>query len=335
MDHPQPDLPPTATYDEHGTIRHVPLKPHEMTAAVTPIDKLFTLAHLGLLRLEPDDWRLDITGLVKQPLRLRLPDLARFTPARVEAVHQCAGNPLAPTVATRRVACVVWEGVWLRDVLADAGICPEAAYIWSDGADVGVFEGDAVSFFRKDLPLARLNEDVLLATRINGERLPPRHGGPVRLVVPGFYGTNSVKWLWRLTLADRRADGLFTTKYYNDALPSGGQCPVWALAPESVLVSPAPGDCMSGTVELRGWAWGNAGITQVEVSGNGGAIWDAATVAPRRSRAWQAWRCTWTPAVSGPATLMCRATDAEGRTQPMRDARNAMHQVEVMILPSC
>jgi DMSO/TMAO reductase YedYZ molybdopterin-dependent catalytic subunit len=330
MEHPQPELPPAA-YAAHGTIRHVPLAPHEMAAAVTPTDKLFILAHLGLLRLVPEDWRLDVGGLVQRPLRLRLPDLARFAPARVEAVHQCAGNPLAPTVATRRVGCVVWEGVWLRDVLAEAGVRAEAAYIWSDGADSGTFEGEAVPFFRKDLPLARLGEDVLLATRVNGEALPDQYGGPVRLVVPGFYGTNSVKWLWCLTLADRRADGLFTTRYYNDALPGGDRRPVWALAPESVIVSPAPGDRVGSPVELRGWAWSDAAVTRVEVSGDGGASWEAAVVAPRRARAWQAWHCLWQPPVAGSAVLMCRATDAEGHTQPMHDARNAVYRIEVSV----
>jgi sulfane dehydrogenase subunit SoxC len=329
MNHPQSKQPPVA-YDTHGTIRHVPLAPHHMTAAVTPTDRLFMLAHLGLLRLAPEDWRLDVTGLVDRPLRLRLPDLGHFSPARVEAVHQCAGNPLAPTVPTRRVACVVWEGVWLRDVLAEAGVRPGAAYVWSDGADSGSFEGDTVPFFRKDLPLARLGDDVLLATRVNGDVLPDRHGGPVRLVVPGFYGTNSVKWLWRLTLADRRADGLFTTRYYNDALSGGGRRPVWALAPECVIVSPAPGERVGGPIELRGWAWSDAAITQVEVSVDDGANWAAATVASRRDRAWQAWRFLWRPSVAGPAVLLCRAADAAGLTQPLEEARNAVHRVEVV-----
>lgn len=336
MDHPQPELPPPAAFDAHGTIRHVPLAPNEMTAAVTPTDKLFTLAHMGLLRLASQDWRLDVAGLVERPLRLRLPELARFALARVEAVHQCAGNPLAPTVATRRVGCVVWEGVRLRDVLAEAGVKPEATHMWSDGADGGSFEGEAVPFFRKDLPLARLGEDVLLVTRVNGEALPDRHGGPVRLVVPGFYGTNSVKWLWRLTLADRRADGLFTTQYYNDALPGGGRRPVWALAPESVIVSPAPGDHVGGgLVELRGWAWGDTAIARVEVSDNGGASWAAAVLAPRRDRAWQVWRFVWRPMIAGPAVLLCRAIDADGRTQPLGEARNAVHRVEVTAVLAC
>jgi sulfane dehydrogenase subunit SoxC len=325
----EPIEPPPVSYVARGTIRHVPLKPHEMAGSITPTDKLFMLAHLGVARLAPQDWRLDVTGLVERPLRLQLSDLVRFAPARVEAVHQCAGNPLMPAVATRRVACVVWEGVRLRDVLAEAGIRPEATYVWSDGADQGTFEGESVPFFRKDLPLVRVDEDVLLATRVNGERLPDQHGGPVRLVVPGFYGTNSVKWLWRLTLADQRAGGPFTTKYYNDTLPDGGARPVWALAPESIIVSPAPGERMSVPAELRGWAWGDAEITEVEVSLDGGANWVVADVAPRRQRSWQAWRCSWKRPASGNVVLMCRATDAMGRTQPLEGARNAMHHVEV------
>jgi DMSO/TMAO reductase YedYZ molybdopterin-dependent catalytic subunit len=107
FNHQNPDLPPCVVYYAHGVFRERPLAPpHELSAGITPTDKLFMLAHLGLLRLTPDKWRLDVTGLVEQPLRLRRPDLARFAPARVEAVHQCAGNPLTPAVATRRVPCV-------------------------------------------------------------------------------------------------------------------------------------------------------------------------------------------------------------------------------------
>ncbi len=170
-----PDRPPAVVYDSHETIRHMPLMPHEMTAAVKSTDKLFTLAHLGLVRLTAENWRLDVTGLVERPLRLRLPDLRRFRRAWVEAGHQCAGSPLAPTVATRRIAYVVWEGVWLRDVLAEAGIRQEATYVWSGGADAGRFEGEAVPFFRKDLPLTRLDDNVLLATAVNGDKLPDCH----------------------------------------------------------------------------------------------------------------------------------------------------------------
>lgn len=325
-----PDSPPLVPLDPPGLIRRVPLAPHQMGAAVTPTDHLFILAHLGIARPYAPDWSLRVEGMVQRPLLLLPEDFAQLPRARLEAVHQCAGNPLQPQVATRRVACVVWEGVWLRDVLAAAGVEGRAAFVWSDGADQGWFQGEQVPFFRKDLPIARAAEDVLLATRLNGAPLPDEHGGPLRLVVPGFYGTNSVKWLWRITLADQRADGLFTTRYYNDRLPDGSLRPVWALAPEAVFTSPAPGDVMGGPGDLRGWAWGDAPVDRVEVSDDEGGTWRHARVAPRRGREWQAWSASWRPARPGLHRLLCRATDAGGATQPMQDARNAVHAVEVV-----
>jgi DMSO/TMAO reductase YedYZ molybdopterin-dependent catalytic subunit len=274
---------PPVTYQAHGLVRDIPLRPHEMTAAITPSRSLFMLAHLGIARIDAHEWRLEVGGLVKQPLRLVLGDIARFLPARVEAVHQCAGSPLEPSIATRRVACVVWQGVWLRDVLADAGVEAGATHMWADGADAGVFAGDEVPYFRKDLPLGRVDADVLLATKLNGEPLPSRHGGPVRLVVPGFYGTNSVKWLWRLTLADKRADGVFTTRFYNDALPDGTTRPVYDLAPESIVVSPAPGEVVGPELDLFGWAWADGPVTHVQVSDDAGSHWENADLGPRPS----------------------------------------------------
>ena len=277
--------PPSVTLDPPGLTRHVPLLPHQMAAPVTPTDQLFMLAHLGVARTFAAAWTLRVEGLVAHPLDLSLAALAELPRARVEAVHQCAGNPMAPTLPTRRVACVVWEGVWLRDVLALAGPRPEARFAWADGADGGSFDGEAVPFYRKDLPLSRVPEEVLLAMSLNGAPLPDEHGGPLRLVVPGFYGTNSVKWLWRLTLADARAQGLFTTRFYNDRTEDGAVRPVWALAPEAIFTTPAPADAVSGPLALRGWAWSDAPVARVEVSDDEGATWQAAELAPRRGRA--------------------------------------------------
>ena len=323
------DLPPAIPLDPPGLTRRAPLLPHQMGQAVTPTEHLFMLAHLGVARPLGMAWDVSLGGLVRRPLRLTLADLAQRPAARLEAVHQCAGNPMQPSVATRRVANVVWEGVWLRDLLAEAQPLPGAGFLWADGADAGSFDGEAVPFYRKDLPLARVPQDVLLATRLNGAPLPDEHGGPLRLVVPGFYGTNSVKWLWRLQLADRRAEGLFTTRFYNDTLPDGSRRPVWGLAPEAVFTTPAPGDHVSGQVELQGWAWGDAPVVRVEISDDGGTRWWAAEVAPRQGRSWQAWSAQWTPDGRGPRRLLCRATDASGATQPLQGARNEAHVVEV------
>ncbi|MGH7083985.1 MAG: molybdopterin-dependent oxidoreductase [Acetobacteraceae bacterium] len=334
---PPPDRPRFAVI-EPGTVRRIPLAPHEMTARITPAEQIFTLAHFGLGQIRPVDWCLRLEGMVERPLRLDLDDLRHFPHATIEAVHQCAGNPLQPAVPTHRVAAVVWGGVRLADVLGAARPAAGGKFVWSDGADAGEFGGVSAEFFRKDLPLGRVAEDVLLATEVNGEPLPDPHGGPVRLVVPGFYGTNSVKWLWRMTLTDRRADGLFTTRFYSDTLADGSRSPVWALDPGSIIVTPAPGARVSGPTEITGWAWADHPVESVAVSGAPGDCepghgeplrWQEALLEPRRARTWQRWRYLWRPRGRGPATLCCRARDTAGATQPESGSRNAWHAVEV------
>lgn len=229
-------------------VRRIKLRPHEMTDPVTAAKDVFVLAHLGVPRVDVAQWRLSIDGLAARPCALSFAELAARPKKLVETVHQCAGSPLEPTVPTRRAANVVWGGVDLAELLRDVGVAPGARFLWSYGLDGGEFAGASCDRYIKDLPLARLAAgDVLLAYELNGAPLPPEQGYPLRLVAPGFYGTNSVKWLWRLRLADRRADGPFTTAFYNDAssaddLAAGlaPQRPVWALAPDSLIVAPGP-----------------------------------------------------------------------------------------------
>lgn len=315
-------------------MRRIPLAPHDLTEAITPVRDLFVLSHLGARRaVAPAAWTLQIGGMVARPLCLSLADLAAMPQVSTDAVHQCAGNPLAPTVPTRRVACVHWGGVRLGDVLARAAPTAGAAFVWSDGADSGSFAGELVGCYRKDLQLASVAaQGALLATHLNGAPLPPDHGGPLRLVVPGFYGTNSVKWLWRLTLADCRVDGIFTTRFYNDPGAADGlPRPVWVLAPEAVFVAPAPGARVGGSVPLHGWAWSDAPVLRVAISADAGVTWADAHLAPRAERGWQAWTATWAPPCPGPYRLLCRATDATGATQPLDGARNAVHGVDVLV----
>jgi DMSO/TMAO reductase YedYZ molybdopterin-dependent catalytic subunit len=162
----------------------------------------------------------------------------------------------------------------------------------------------------------------------------------MRLIAPGYYGTNSVKWLWRLRLADRRADGPFTTTYYNDdsgaddvaaGLPP--RRPVWALAPESVIVAPAPDATVAvgELIEIWGWAWSFRDLAGVEISVDGGATFARATLEERRGWAWRRFSLAWRPMELGKALIIARAIEAGGAGQPGVGARNAVHTASVEV----
>jgi DMSO/TMAO reductase YedYZ molybdopterin-dependent catalytic subunit len=157
-------------------------------------------------------------------------------------------------------------------LLSELGVAPEARFVWSFGADSGKFGGIECGQYIKDLPLSRATSDVLLAYEMNEVALLPEHGFPVRLVVPGFYGTNSVKWLRKLELHVERAQSPFTKRWYNDPDPSGsGTRPVWEVAPQSVIVRPKPdAEVKAGEVVVWGWAWADGGVSSVELSGDDG-----------------------------------------------------------------
>jgi DMSO/TMAO reductase YedYZ molybdopterin-dependent catalytic subunit len=322
----------------------VPLLPHQMTERLTPTPDVFVLAHLGIPQVRPSAWALTVGGLVERPCRLTLAELQARPKAVVEAVHQCCGSPLEPAVPKRRVANVRWGGVDLVALLSELGVDPEARYLWSYGLDGGEFAGTRCDWFVKDLPLQRLSAgEVLLAYELNDAPLPAEHGFPLRLVVPGFYGTNSVKWLWRLRLAGARASGPFTTTFYNDrrsaaevAAGLAPEQPVWAQAPEAVIVAPAPGaGLVAGTeTEVWGWAWGFEEIVAVELSDDEGASWRRAKLAPRSGWAWQRFALAWRPPAAGACRLSVRAWTASGRGQPAEGARNAVHSVELEVRPA-
>jgi DMSO/TMAO reductase YedYZ molybdopterin-dependent catalytic subunit len=244
-------------------------------------------------------------------------------------------------VPTRRVANVRWGGVDLAALLDELAVDPAARYLWSYGLDGGDFAGTSCEWFVKDLPLERLTAgDVLLAYEVNGAPLPAEHGFPVRLVVPGYYGTNSVKWLWRLRLTAQRADGPFVTTFYNDpssveeraaGLPA--HRPVWATAPESIIVAPAPETVVEAGdhVEIWGWAWSFRGVAAVEISTDGGASHARAALDEPRGWAWRRFSFAWRPVDRGEALLHARAVEAAGAAQPADGARNAIHTVRVLV----
>ena len=327
-------------FDPQGPFKRDPLPPHQMRDRLTRTQDVFVQCHLGVPRIERDQWSLTIDGMVERPRTLRFDDLARYPTTEVTSAHQCCGSPLAPFEPTRRVCNVRWDGVRLADVLADCRPSPAAQYIWSYGADFGEFSGVVVDAYLKDLPITRVEANVLIAYEMNSRALLAEHGFPARLVVPGFYGTNSVKWLTQMTLAESRAPGPFTTRWYNDPVlnaggkDSGKRVPVWSVAPESIIVAPAPGQTLKRDrpQELWGWAWADRGIHRVDVSVDGGATWTEAQVEPRAERAWQRFVLSCRATGPGEVVLCSRAHAVGGATQPEFGCRNAIHRVEVKVV---
>ncbi|MDC9835953.1 molybdopterin-dependent oxidoreductase [Rhizobium binxianense] len=306
---------------------------HALEKWRTDEEDLFLVTHMGFLEIDPEQWYLEIGGLVDRPITLRLADIQAMPQREYMSFHECAGSPLAPQEPKRRVGNVVWKGVPLKEVLVLAGIAKEATYVWTSGLEWGEYAGLQNEIFQKDLPIHKaMADEVLLALEINGKPLSPDRGGPVRLVVPGWYGTNSVKWIGSIIAADCRAPGPYTTRFYNDTTPTGTK-PVWAVAPESVIVGPDPAvSLQSGTAtRIWGWAWGDEPIASAEVSVDGGSRWHAASVGPRQDRSWQQFEYFWTP-TRGQHVLKCRCTNVQGETQPLTPARNAVHDIAVTVV---
>jgi DMSO/TMAO reductase YedYZ molybdopterin-dependent catalytic subunit len=322
-----------------GFFRRLPLAPHQMRDRVTRTEDAIVLCHLGVPRLDRDAWSLTIDGLVERPLTLRFDDLARYPKTEVASFHQCAGSPLQPREPTQRVCNVVWAGARLVDLLADCRPHAAASFLWSYGADHGAFDGVAVDAYCKDLPLARAGNDVLIAYEMNGRALAAEHGFPARLLVPGFYGTNSVKWLTHMTLTAGRAPGPFTTRWYNDPVldeagrPTGETTPVWSIAPQSVIVAPAPDASVAAASahDVWGWAWADSGVASVEVRVGDGGQWRDAELEPPRGRQWQRFSFDWVPRTPGRITLASRATANSGAVQPLSEGRNAVYGVAVTV----
>jgi DMSO/TMAO reductase YedYZ molybdopterin-dependent catalytic subunit len=156
--------------------------------------------------------------------------------------------------------------------------------------------------------------------------------------VPGYYGTNSVKWLTRMTLAETRANGPFTTRWYNDpvvdsaGVETGTTKPVWSIAPEAIIVAPSADDVIAigATTQIWGWAWSDRGIAGADVSVDGDG-WVAAEIETPRGREWQRFSLPWRPERAGRVALRVRATSVDGEHQPLADARNAVHEITVTV----
>ncbi|MFG2311474.1 sulfite oxidase [Streptomyces sp. NPDC048566] len=304
---------------------------------VTPPGLHYVLTHYDIPYADEESWRLVLGGRVRRPLRLGVDELKTYPAVEQRVTMECAGNgralltprPVSQPWLVEAVGTAEWTGVPLRLLLAEAGVEPDAVDVVFTGADHGVERG-VEQDYQRALPLdvaSGAEPEVLVAYAMNGAPLPPQHGHPVRLVVPGWYGMAHVKWLRDITVAGVPFRGFQQSVAYRlrqEAADEGE--PVTRIAPRALLSPPGFPDFMSrarvvrpSAVTLTGRAWsGRAPVTGVEVSTDEEHSWHAARLDPPDDHrwAWRGWRFTWT-ATPGPHVLSARATDAEGHTQPL------------------
>ena len=295
---------------------------------LTPTEAFYVRCHFSLPQEPPG--RLSVGGSVERPLELTLDDLRGLGATSVVSTMECAGNgrtALAPLAAgepwhTHAVATARWTGVPLRAVLDKAGLRSSTREMFAAGLDRGQPEdAPAPLAYERSLPLDKaLDPDTLLAWEMNDAPLPPAHGGPLRLVVPDWYGMASVKWLTRLEAREAPFQGYYQAQRYVYDLADGSPTtPVSTMRVKSLIIAPSDGAHVPlEPVTIRGRAWsGEAPITRVEISTRGGEFWEAARLLGAPSaHAWTAWEYTWQPTAPGRHALRVRASDAAGNQQP-------------------
>jgi sulfane dehydrogenase subunit SoxC len=298
---------------------------------ITPLGLHYLLVHYDIPVVDPATWRLTVRG--ERELELSLDDLRRREAVTMPVTMECAGNgrarldprPVSQPWLAEAVGTAEWTGVRLAGVLDEAGVGADAVEVVFTGLDRGV-EGGVVQDYERSLSVAdATREDVILAYAMGGEPLLTQHGFPLRLVVPGWYGMTSVKWLARIAVVDAPFDGYqMVAGYRMRAGEDDPGTPVTRIEPRSLMVPPGIPDFLTrrrfvepGPVRLEGRAWSGWGpITRVEVSVDGGSSWaDAELGAPPGPAAWAPWSFDW-EAAPGEWELCVRAHDASGRSQP-------------------
>lgn len=340
-------VPPGTTSAEELTVDELKLatRNHGMPLEalrydVTPLGLHYLLIHYDIPDLDSSSWRLRVGGQVDDPMVLDLDELQTKPTVTRRVTMECAGNGralLSPRALSQpwrheAVGTGEWTGVPVADLLDEAGVRDGAIEAVFTGADKGQ-EGGIRQAYARSVALDELRHaGALLAWALNGAPLPPQHGAPVRLVVPGWYGMTSVKWLTDIDVVDAPFEGFQQARAYRyRQSPDEAGEPVSRMAVRSLMVPPGIPDFLTrqriverGTHELRGRAWsGHGAITSVEVSTDGGHSWTAATLHPPADpAAWTGWQAIWQATTGGAVELCCRATDAAGATQPLEPVWN-------------
>jgi DMSO/TMAO reductase YedYZ molybdopterin-dependent catalytic subunit len=310
----------------------------EQLGVITPNARFYIRSHFDIPRLDPASWRLSVGGLVDRPLRLTLGDLRALPSRSLIVTLECAGNGrslLQPPAEGEQwqlgaVSTAEWTGVPVIEVLNRAGVRPGAREVVFRGADSGTPRGrtDVIRFERSLMLDWARNPDVLLAYAMNGEPLPADHGYPLRVVVPGWYGMASVKWLTEIDVVDRPFAGHFQVNAYVVEHQRCGETvnePVTRAGVRALITEPARDQPVTrGELVLRGFAWsGRAPVTRVEVDVGSG--WEEACLLDEPLLyAWRRWELITQVHSVGRIVLRARASDASGQTQPDTPAWNRL-----------
>ena len=322
---------------------------------ITPTGMHYLLVHFDIPYVDPSEYHLEISGLVERPVTLALEDLRSLPVVRAPVTMECAGNgralleprPVSQPWHLEAIGTAEWTGTPLRDVLLEAGVKDAAGEILFTGLDRGV-QGDELQDYQRSLSVDEaMREDVLLVYEMNGGPLEPQHGYPLRLVVPGWYGMTSVKWLARIEAIRGPFEGyqmMGSYRYSKNADDTGE--PVTLQKVRSLMVPPGIPDFATrvrlveaGEVTLIGRAWaGRLEVASVEVSTDGGDGWSEAELEePVGTFAWRGWHYRW-QAQPGRHTLCVRARDSEGNVQPFEQpwtymgmGNNMVQRVDVIV----
>ena len=304
---------------------------------ITPVEHFFVRCHTMVPQIKLSEWKLEIAGLVDRPLTLTLDDLKKLPRVELVSVLECAGNGRSffqPQVAGAQwrfggVGNAHWGGVRLTDVLERAGVRPAATQLLLDGADVPFVK---MPKFQRTLEARKaMHADTLLAWEMNGKPLTPDHGFPLRVIVPGWASDSWIKWLTRIELLDHDFDGFWMKSAYRHpaqrvapgtAVDPKDMIPVTDLNVKSVIASPgewAP----PGAIAVQGVAWSNASpVAKVEISADGGKTWSHADLPGKPTKyGFRKFAYTWS-AAEGQYTLMSRATNEAGQSQPLEPEWN-------------
>jgi DMSO/TMAO reductase YedYZ molybdopterin-dependent catalytic subunit len=304
---------------------------------ITPTGMHYLLIHFDIPEVNADSWQLAVTGNVERPLSLTLADIKARPSRTIPVTMECAGNgrarlnprPVSQPWLVEAIGTAEWTGTPLGGVLEDAGVRAGTVEVVFTGSDHGTQSGIEHDYARS-LPLTECQRDeVLLAYEMNGRPLEPQHGFPLRLLVPGWYGMTSVKWLTSIEATTEPFGGYQQALAYRfqSAIDDVGEA-ISRIRVRALMIPPGYPDFFtrrrmvrSGTVLIRGRAWsGSAPITRVEVGVDGD--WEEAKLdSPLGQFAWRGWTFDWNAEV-GEHELSCRATDASGAAQPLEPPWN-------------